>query len=216
MTYGTNERIRDEKAENFVLRPGFQFGVVGRVARLSQSTSIGAELIYEARRSTIQVDYTHGKWADASLSLKGQLDDYYGYLSLPVLLKREVGKKQVYIGPSFSYLLHAKRTTDLFLSQGLISGATNASVDERINLISNEGFTDSAINRLNVAINAGVTMPLTSRLDLDLRLLHTLTDVTNDDADVGLFRDLIDEQYYQFRKDFDSTVSLQANLAFRF
>ncbi len=213
-TYGPSEQISGDKVESFRPALGYQIGVAGRVASLTERLSVSAELNYEVRRSAVDVNFNE-VIPDASRSLNGSIKDRYDYVTLPVLLTLAGKGVDLYAGPGFSYLVRARRRIDLEGEDQSIAGSTPFSAGEEVDLLSDDRYTNAAIRRLCLSLNAGAMLSLSDRLRLDIRLYHTLTDVSEDREDRTVYQYVRAGIPFPTRDDGDRTVGVQASLVFR-
>ena len=220
-TYGSAEQYDGEKIESIDPAVGYQLGIVAPVVDAGLF-KLNAELVYEDRRGKKNADFTLVPAQGVAINNRVEFRNSFKYLSLPLLAAFGSDRLQVYVGPSFSYLLGAKSdvttTTTVTPEQaagtnGLPPGGTTTT---ELDLINDDAYAESYINRFNVAANAGVMIPLLPTASLDLRVYHTLTDVTNDDEDRSIIDRAVGNPSPGLRDDFDSTVGVQANLVFRF
>ena len=211
-TYGSAEEFNGDKIESIDPAVGYQFGITTTLVDLP-AFDLRAELIYENRRGIKNATFDLPR-PDASIRVDTEFKNSFHYLSVPVLASFGGESLQIYLGPSFSYLLAATARTTTESEIGNIAGSTTERTEATIDLI--EDYDEPFINRLNVAANVGVMVPILPRMSLDVRLYHTITDVTNDDEDRSFADRFIRPQDVRLRDDNDSTVGLQANLVFRF
>ena len=181
-TYGSAEEFDGEKIESIDPALGYQFGITATLLDL-KAFRLKAELLYEDRRGVKNANFSISPGADQGLTSDIKFKNSFTYLSVPVLATFGTESLNFYIGPSVSYLLSATSKTTNELSVITIAGETKSTVEEEIDLINDDRYNESYINRLNVAANVGVMIPLAPKLKLDVRLYHTITDVTNDDED---------------------------------
>ncbi|CAH1001658.1 hypothetical protein LEM8419_02563 [Neolewinella maritima] len=214
-TYGSAEEFDGEKIESIDPAIGYQFGITATVLELN-AFRLNAELLYEDRRGVKNASFTIIPGPDQGVSSDIKFKNSFTYLSVPLLATFGTGSFNVYIGPSVSYLLSATSESTNELTVITIAGENRSTVQEEIDLINDDRYGESYINRLNVAANIGAMIPLAPKLKLDVRLYHTITDVTNDDEDRSLIDRVTRPQDVRLRDDKDSTVGLQANLVLSF
>ena len=208
-TYGSAEEFNGDKIESIDPAVGYQFGITTTLVDLP-AFDLRAELLYENRRGVKNIDVEILRNPGNTYRAETELRNSFQYLSLPLLASFGGDGVNVYLGPSVSYLLSA-RAKSTFESTG------TARTESEIDFINDKPYEDSYINRFNVAANVGVLLPIGPRASVDIRLYHTVTDVTNDSEDRSIIDQiLLDPQNVSLRDDNDSTVGLQANLAFRF
>ncbi|PPK85577.1 outer membrane protein with beta-barrel domain [Neolewinella xylanilytica] len=218
-TYGSSEEFNGDKIESIDPAVGYQFGITAQVVDLPLF-KLNAELLYENRRGQKHANFTIPASEQVSVNTDIRFRNSFEYLSLPLLATFGGDKFNIYVGPSFSYLLAASSdvTTRTTVSPAQAAGSgglpSNATAETEIDFI--EDYEDSYINRFNVAANVGVMFPILPRTSLDIRVYHTLTDITNDDEDRSIIDRAIGNPDPGLRDDNDSSVGVQANLVFHF
>ena len=218
-TYGSAEEFEGNKIESIDPAVGYQFGLTATVVELA-AFKLNAELLYEDRRGVKDVNFTISPANSVTVQNNLRFKNSFKYLSLPVLATFGSDKLNIYVGPSFSYLLSATSNTEnrVTVLPAQVSGQgglpTTGSTDGEIDFI--KDYEEPYINRVNIAANVGVMFPIFPSASLDIRLYHTLTDITNDDEDLSIIDRAIRLPQARLRDDKDSTVGLQANLVFRF
>ena len=218
-TYGSAEEFDGDKIESIDPAVGYQFGITTQVVDLPLF-KLNAELLYENRRGQKNANFTIPASEQVSFTTDVKFRNSFQYLSLPVLASFGGEGLNIYVGPSFSYLLAANSevTTRITVTPEQAAGVgglpNNGSVDSEIDFI--EDYDEPYINRFNVAANVGVMFPILPRASLDIRAYHTLTDVTNDDQDFSIIDRAVGNPTPGLRDDNDHSVGVQANLVFRF
>ena len=217
-TYGSPEEFNGNEIESIDPAVGYQFGVTTQLLDLPLF-KLNAELLYENRRGQKNANFTLPA-IEADVQTDVKFRNSFQYLSLPVLASFGGEDLNIYVGPSFSYLLAANsevttRTTVIPEEAAGLGGLpSNGTVESEIDFI--EDYDSPYINRFNVAANVGVMFPILPRASLDIRAYHTLTDVTNDDQDFSIIDRAVGNPNPGRRDDKDHTVGVQANLVFRF
>lgn len=214
-TYGSAEELEGDKIESIDPAVGYQFGLTTQLVDLP-AFALNVELLYEDRRGVKAVDFSIQPGPDQGIRSSVEFKNSFRYLSLPVLASFGGDGLNVYVGPSFSYLLGATANTTNITTFTTIAGDNTVTSEEEIDFIDDDRYDDPYINRFNLALNAGVMLPILPKLSLDVRLYHTLTDVTNDEEDRSIIDRITRPQDIRLRDDNDSTVGLQANLVVRF
>ena len=217
-TYGSPEEFNGNEIESIDPAVGYQFGVTTQLLDLPLF-KLNAELLYENRRGQKNANFTLPA-IEADVQTDVKFRNSFQYLSLPVLASFGGEGLNIYVGPSFSYLLAANsevttRTTVIPEEAAGLGGLpSNGTVESEIDFI--EDYDTPYINRFNVAANVGVMFPILPRASLDIRAYHTLTDVTNDDQDFSIIDRAVGNPTPGRRDDNDHSVGVQANLVFRF
>ena len=214
-TYGSAEEFDGDKIESIDPAVGYQFGITTTLVDLP-AFALRAELLYENRRGVKNVNFNIQPGPDQGIRSDVEFNNSFRYLSVPVLASFGGEGLQIYVGPSFSYLLGATANTTTTTSITTIAGEQTATIEEEIDLIDDDRYEDSYINRFNAAANVGFMVPILPSASLDIRLYHTITDVTNNEEDRSIIDRITRPQDIRLRDDNDSTVGLQANLVFRF
>ena len=218
-TYGSAEEFDGDKIESIDPAIGYQFGVVGTLVDLP-AFALKAELLYEDRRGIKDANFRISPADGVGVQTDVEFKNSFKYLSLPLLASFGGDGLNVYIGPSFSYLLSAssETTTRVTVTPEQAAGQNglppNSTTEGEIDFI--DDYDDPYINRVNVAANAGVMFPIFPKASLDIRVYHTITDVTNDDEDQSIIDRALNPSNIRLRDDNDSTFGLQANLVVRF
>ena len=221
-SYGSPEAFEDDEIESVSPDFGYQFGVTAR-KQLTEAFAIRAELLYESRRGTKNIDFTLRPVRgvdNLSVRTEIELENRFDYLSLPVLATFGRGLTKFYVGPSFSYLLAARadRVTTTTVTPPEAGGTgglpESGMASNQIDYI--EDFAEPFINRFNVAANAGVWIGITDGIAIDLRLYHTLTDITNNEEDQSIIDRATGVEVPRLRDDSDQTVGAQLNVVINF
>lgn len=226
-TYWKYEQHRGKQIETTSPDWGYQFGVVARVIDMP-FFDLNAELLFENRRGSRTYDFAFFPDPDDREYEVEQVRAYrnsYNYVSLPILgaIGGDEGI-QVYLGPTISYLISARSeltvSTTSDAPEGAFSGRSNSpemtmgTTTERIDLV-NEG-RHSKVNRLNISGNLGVLVPLGYATTLDVRLFHTLTDLTNSDAERSIIQEVRGEPASRHRNDSDHHLGAQVSFVYLF
>lgn len=220
--YGSPESFMGEDIETADPDLGYQFGIAS-YHPVSGSFGLMVDLLYESRKGKKEIDFTLTPRPGLDLRTRSKLTNTFNYLSVPVLAAFTTGFGKFYIGPGFSYLLSANSeiatttTTDPEEAGGTNGLPPNGTTRSEIDLVNDDRYDNSYIDRFNIGANLGLQFALTDHLAFDLRVFHTLLDLTNDEEDEYIIDRAVGQPFPpRTRDDFDSSAGAQLNVVLEF
>ncbi len=198
VVYGEAEEVNGTAIEDAKFGPGFAVGVFYRAGE--GAVAFQGELMYEQRSSTSIKEF------DAA-HLNFTSENSYSFINVPLLAVLNLWNFKPYVGLNVGYLISAKATQSGSIGPVAIEG------QEVDYLGKNEHGTDYSdnpyFNQLELGANLGIMFQLSDAFHIDLRVMHDLTDFTNNDYD----KSLIDGSA---RSDSDKNLSFNLGVGLSF